>query len=115
MTNKENQIGVDVDAKLLVCSRSLNDRVFPIKQFTNDPVGHRKFIAWATQRNQTARVCMEATGVYSLLFALSLHAADDIEVAVVNPRAIKKFADAILQRVRPMRWTRTRFENICVE
>ena len=41
---------------------------------------------------------MESTGVYSLLFALSLHTAQGIQVAVVNPRAIKKFADAILQR-----------------
>jgi len=41
---------------------------------------------------------MEATGVYSLLFALALDAATDILVEVINPRAIKNFADAILQR-----------------
>jgi transposase len=41
---------------------------------------------------------MEATGVYSIPFALALHSADHIEVSVVNPKAIKKFADASLQR-----------------
>lgn len=98
MNNRENQIGVDVDSKLLVCSRSLNDKVYPVKTFNNDPVGHRKFIQWATQRGQTARVCMESTGVYSMLFALALDAASGIQVAVVNPRAIKNFAEAKLRR-----------------
>ena len=41
---------------------------------------------------------MEATGVYSLPFALALHSAEGIEVSVTNPKAIKKFADARLQR-----------------
>lgn len=98
MPDKENQIGIDVDSKLLVCSRSLGDKIYPIKTFANDPVGHRKFIRWATQRGQSAHVCMESTGVYSLLFALTLDAADGIHVAVVNPRAIKNFAEASFQR-----------------
>ena len=98
MTNRENQIGIDVDSKLLVCSRSLNGKIYPIKKFVNDPIGHRKFICWATQRNQRARVCMESTGVYSLLFALTLDTANDIQVSVVNPRAIKNFAEANFQR-----------------
>ena len=41
---------------------------------------------------------MYSSGVYSLPFALALSSAEGIEVAVVNPKAIKKFADAILQR-----------------
>jgi transposase len=98
VTKEENQIGVDVDSKLLVCSRSVGEKIYPIKKFTNDAVGHRKFVHWATQRDRSARVCMEATGVYSLLFALTLDTTQDIRVAVVNPRAIKHFAEAILQR-----------------
>jgi len=93
-----NLIGVDVDSVNLVCLRRCNGKTYPIKSFSNNATGHRKFIHWATQRGLTARVCMEATGVYSIPFALALHSADRIEVSVVNPKAIKKFADASLQR-----------------
>lgn len=98
MDKKGNNIGVDVDSKFLVCKCCRGEQSYPIKTFSNDPVGHRKFIRWATQRGQSARVCMESTGVYSLLFAMALDAAEGIEVAVVNARAIKKFAEASLQR-----------------
>ncbi|MGR9089817.1 MAG: IS110 family transposase [Gammaproteobacteria bacterium] len=40
----------------------------------------------------------QATGVYSLPLALALHSAPAIEVMVVNPKAIKHFATARLQR-----------------
>lgn len=41
---------------------------------------------------------MESTGVYSFLIALTLHNTPDVDVAVVNPRLIKNFAAARLQR-----------------
>lgn len=91
-------IGIDVDSVHLVCQRRRPGKRDTMKTFNNTPAGFRSFIKWATQRGQTARVGMEATGVYSLPFALALHSAEDIEVAVINPRAIKKFADANLQR-----------------
>ena len=93
-----NLIGVDVDSRMLVCERRCNDKTFPIKTFANTAAGHKKFIRWATQRGSTARVAMESTGVYSIPFALALSQEQGIEVSVVNPRAIKKFADATLQR-----------------
>ncbi|MCP4232995.1 MAG: IS110 family transposase, partial [Aestuariibacter sp.] len=93
-----NTIGVDVDSKYLVCRIQRGDKLFPIAQFDNNQVGFRKFIKWATKRHQPARVTMEATGVYSLPFALALHETSGIEVAVVNPRAIKNFTVAQMQR-----------------
>lgn len=45
-----------------------------------------------------ARVCMEATGGYSIPFALALHATKAISVCVAHPKAIKKFAEARPQR-----------------
>ena len=93
-----NLIGVDVDSAFLVCQIARDGKPSSSAQFDNTPLGHRKFIRWATKRGQPARVCMEATGVYSLPFALSLHAEQHIEVAVVNPRAIKKYGDSIMQR-----------------
>jgi transposase len=93
-----NTIGVDVDSKNLVCQIRRNGKDGAMATFTNDAAGHRKFIKWATKRGQSARVCMEATGVYSLPFALALHTAPGIDVMVVNPKAIKHFATASLQR-----------------
>jgi transposase len=92
------EVGVDVDSKLLVCRRKLTNSKVAAKTFTNNPSGHHQFIDWATANGCTTRVCMEATGVYSFLFASTLHEANNIEVAVVNPRAIKNFAAARLQR-----------------
>lgn len=93
-----NTIGIDVDSRNLVCRIRRNGKDFPETTFPNTPAGHRTLIAWVTQRRQTARICLEATGVYSLPLALTLHEAAAIEVMVVNPKAIKHFATAILQR-----------------
>ena len=93
-----NTIGVDVDSKNLVCRIRRNAKDYPEAVFSNDAAGHRKFINWATKRGKPARVGMEATGVYSLPFALALHEARLIEVMVINPRAVKNFAMAKLQR-----------------
>ncbi|MGB5281026.1 MAG: IS110 family transposase [Arenicellales bacterium] len=93
-----NFIGVDVDSKYLVCRIQRGEKRFPIAQFDNNPVGFRKFSKWATKRQVPARVTMEATGVYSLPFALSLHETPSIEVSVMNPKAIKNFIIAQMQR-----------------
>ncbi len=93
-----NTIGVDVDSKNLVCCIRRNGKNYPQAIFSNDATGHRKFINWATKRGKSARVGMEATGVYSLPFALALHESKLIEVMVINPKAVKHFATAKLQR-----------------
>lgn len=94
----DNLIGVDVDSKLLVCAIQRSGKSFPIASFDNTAAGHRKFIKWATKHGKRARVCLEATGVYSLQFALALHRTKDIEVMVANPKAIKKFGEASMAR-----------------
>jgi len=93
-----NNVGVDVDSKLLVCKIRRSGKDFPIVEFDNTPAGHRKFIRWATKYNKSVRVCLEATGVYSVLFSLALHQTQNIEVMVANPRGIKNFGTASLQR-----------------
>jgi len=93
-----NHVGVDVDSQFLVCKIQRNGKEFPLAKFENTSAGHRKFINWATKSHKPAKVCMEATGVYSLQFALALHETKSIEVMVMNPKAIKHFATAWLQR-----------------
>ena len=43
---------------------------------------------------------MEATGRYSLPLALALHAHRQTDVMVVNPRVMKSFSKALLQRAK---------------
>jgi transposase len=95
-----NQVGVDVDSEELVCATKHAGQRMPLATFVNTAAGHRKFIRWATKGGQPARVCLEATGIYSLEFALALHHAKNVEVMVVNPRAIKDFARACMQRAK---------------
>lgn len=95
-----NQVGVDVDSKELVCAMQSGELRAPIATFANTAAGHQKFIRWVTKGGRPARVCLEATGIYSLEFALALHRAKRVEVMVVNPRAIKDFARASMQRAK---------------
>ncbi len=93
-----NLIGIDVDSKLLVCSIERNGRSAQPARFSNDAAGHRQLIKWARRGGSRARVCLEATGVYSLQCSLAVHRASGIELMVVNPRAIRQFAEAAMQR-----------------
>ena len=95
-----NQIGVDVDSEELVCAMQRVGQRLPLTRFANTAAGHKKFIRWATKGGHPARVCLEATGIYSLEFALALHQAKNVEVMVVNPRAIKDFVRACMQRAK---------------
>ena len=95
-----SQIGVDVDSEELVCVMQVAEERMPLATFANTAAGHKKFIRWATTGGRPARVCLEATGIYSLEFALALHHAKNLEVMVVNPRAIKDFSRACMQRAK---------------
>jgi transposase len=68
------------------------------REYPNDVEGHRKLCRWLTKRGRTSRVCMEATGVYHLDVALALTHTAGVEVMVVNPRAMRTFAHALMRR-----------------
>lgn len=77
--------------------------VFSVKQgqsrkrrFGNTPKGHRALIGWIG--NEPVRVCLEASGRYSIDVALALVEANGIEVMVANPRAVKNFREASMRR-----------------
>jgi transposase len=72
----------------------------PTRTLPNTPAGHRQLIRLLTARGAHARVCLEATGVYSLGLALALHRAPRLEVMVINPRASKDFQHARLTRAK---------------
>jgi transposase len=95
-----NQVGVDVDSEALVSMMRRGGQRLPLARFANSAGGHKKFIRWATKGARPVRVCLEATGIYSLEFALALHHATNVEVMVVNPRAMKDFGRASMQRAK---------------
>ena len=70
------------------------------RSFSNTPSGHRQAIRWICRRGESARVCLEATGIYHLQLALVLSGTEDIEVMVLNPRASRRFAEAQMRRAK---------------
>ena len=106
----ETVAGVDVSQRVLdVAARTVRGRARS-GQFPNTASGHRALIRWLTKGGAPARVVLEATGVYSLELALALHGAARLRVMVLNPRAARTFAEALLQRSRT---DRTMAEVLC--
>jgi transposase len=95
---KETTAGIDVSKDVLDVAMRRDEERLETARFDNDAGGHRQLVAWLTKRGGTARVVLESTGTYSLDVALALHRARGIAVMVANPRAVKQFAGALMQR-----------------
>ena len=113
---KCHYVGVDVGAKELVVSIDRNGTRESGIVFTNDSVGHRTLIRWATKKGATARVVLESTGVYGLDLAFALHRAKRVEVMVANPRAISAFAkrSSVGCRDREERSSALHSRSVCI-
>ena len=99
MASKEVMVGVDVSAQWLDVSRQRGTEVRAAR-FANRAAGHRQHAQWVTKGGGRTRVVLEATGTYSFDVAFALHAHKRVSVMVANPRAVKQFRDAWLQRAR---------------
>lgn len=95
---KSSVAGVDVSAHMLDVAALFDDSLREEARFDNDSAGHRALALWLTRGGRTARVVVESTGIYSLDLALALHRHDDISVMVANPRALKDFSRASMNR-----------------
>lgn len=93
-------LGIDIaKLKFNVClikqNSKLRHRVFP-----NTSPGFEQLLEWlAKQGVSTVHACLEATGTYGEALALFLHEAGQ-RVSVVNPAAIKAFAQSRLSRTK---------------
>jgi transposase len=94
---KLDPVGIDVSAKTLVVAAD-RGREPHVKEFPNNAAGHRRLCRFLTKGSRRARVCVEATGIYSLDLAMALHRTNGIDVMVANPRATRDFARANFQR-----------------
>jgi transposase len=54
--------------------------------------------ALSSAGGQRVRVVLEATGLYALDLALLLSAHPQVQLMVANPRAVRHFAQAMMQR-----------------
>ncbi len=94
-----NQIGIDISNAVFDATMQHDGSVVR-KPFSNTKTGHRQFIRWALYQASSARVCLEATGVYHLQLALALDRCPNIELMVVNPCAARRFAQAQMVRAK---------------
>jgi len=96
--SKQAEVGIDVSKDVLDVAIGLEGTGLATARFANDAAGHRKLVSWLTKRGRAARVVLESTGTYSLDVALTLHRSRGVDVMVANPRAVKQFAGALMQR-----------------
>lgn len=87
--------GIDVSAETLAVAVIELNQPLQQREFANTAGGHKALLAWLGKNRVQVRVCLEATGIYSLDLALTLDAAEGIEVAVLNPKRIHDFARSL--------------------
>jgi len=96
--DKFDPCGIEVSARELVVAVRRGQREEPLRSFPNTPEGHAAVVRFLTVGSQRVRVVLESTGLYGLDLACALHRAAQIEVMVANPRAVRHFASALMQR-----------------
>jgi transposase len=87
--------GIDVSAATLSVAVIEPDQPLQQRQFPNRASGHKALIGWLGKCPARVRVSLEATGIYSLDLALALDAAPHIELAVLNPKMVNRFAQTL--------------------
>jgi transposase len=95
---KETEAGIDVSKDVLDVAVRRDGVRLATARFDNNAPGHRTLVRWLTKHGRPARVVLESTGTYSLDLAVTLHGARGVTVMVANPRAIKQFTGALMQR-----------------
>jgi transposase len=93
-------LGIDIaKLKFNVCLINSNGKLRH-KLFPNTSVGFAQLKEWLSRQDaQTVHACLEATGTYGESLALFLHEAGH-RVSVINPAAVKAFAQSRLSRTK---------------
>ena len=96
--HKSDFAGIEVSAQELLVALRRDEQTLPLESFPNTPSGHRDVARHLARKGRVVRVCMESTGVYGLDLALRLQKQRGVEVMVANPRAVRHFAHALMER-----------------
>jgi len=89
--------GIEVSHLTLVVAWRCGDHDEPPREFPNTAEGHQGVLRFLARSGRRVQVAVESTGLYGLDLALALHQAG-VAVMVANPRAVRHFAQALLQR-----------------
>jgi transposase len=93
-------VALDVGADAISALMKRDGKLGSVSEFDNTPEGHRKIVKWVTKGGRQTTVCVEATGVYHLDLALTLNEYKKVEVMVVNPLAMRRYAQAQMRRAK---------------
>ena len=94
-----NYCGIDTSCKTLDVVVRKKGKSLKCITFNNSPSGHLKLITYL-KKHKVARVGLEATGYYHLDIAIELDDTIGIDVMVINPRAAKNFAKALMTKIK---------------
>lgn len=94
--DKQAVAGVEVSADVLVVA--LDNGQLRSSEFPNTALGHQQMLRWLRKHAIQIRACMESTGLYGLDAALVLHGQPGIEIMVANPRSVRHFGCAMMER-----------------
>lgn len=95
--DKIEACGIEVSAKELVVAYGATTGE-KLRSFPNTAAGHRCLLHALTRGGKRVRACLEATGLYGLDLALFLSEQPGVQLMVANPRAVRHFAYAMMQR-----------------
>jgi transposase len=83
--------------------------------FTNNETGFSQLSAWLTKNDATqVHACLEATGTYAGALATHLYEAGQV-VSILNPAAIKAYAQSVLSRTKTDRVDASLIAGFCAE
>jgi len=92
-----NPCGIEVSHLTLLVALRAHDHDEALREFPNTSEGHQAVLRFLDRSGGSVRVALESTGLYGLDLALALHQAR-VAVMVANPRAVRHFATALMQR-----------------
>ncbi len=88
-------VGIDVSAQDLAVAVHTDGQFEAVRSFANTAAGHRHLLGYLGRHRHPVRVCVEASGNYSLDLCFTLQAAKGVELSVVNPRLARRFAESL--------------------
>ncbi len=88
-------VGIDVSAQELAVAVQAEGRFEAVRTLANTAAGHQRLLGYLRGYGHPVRVCVEASGNYSLDLCFALQAAKGVELSVVNPRLARRFAESL--------------------
>ena len=93
-------LALDLGSATLTAAMKRDGKVSGPAAFDNTVSDHKKLMRWAGKGGRKVRVCVEATGIYHLDLSMYLSQHKRAEVMVVNPLAMRRYAESQMKRAK---------------